>query len=70
MYFVLHLARATTSRGEMSSPCDRTDGDERTHCRSALGGAKDGRRLVESVGRAPGERERAHLAREASERDG
>lgn len=33
----------------MSSPCDR---DESTHCRSALGGAEDGRRLVESDGRA------------------
>lgn len=45
------FAGTTTSRGEMSSPCDR---DESTHCRSALGGAEDGRRLVESGARPRG----------------
>lgn len=60
-------AGTTTSHAEMSSPYVY---DESTHCRSALGGAEDGCRLVESGGRARGEKESAHLVRAVYERDG
>lgn len=62
-----HLLRPTTSRGEIVSPCDE---NWEYALSLALGGAEDGRRLVESGGRARGEKERAHLSRWVSERDG